>query len=67
MSTVKQIIQTQIVDNEERRISGSLLQNVLVAMVDRDVFLSESEYNTLVENHQIDDDKIYHVYEDEEE
>lgn len=67
MSTVKQIIQTQIVDNEERRISGSLLQNVLVAMVDRDVFLSEREYNDLVESGHVDEDKIYHVYEDEEE
>jgi hypothetical protein len=64
MSTVKQIIQTQIVDNEERRISGSLLQNVLVAMVDRDVFLTEYEYNQLVTRGLVDEDKIYHIYEE---
>ena len=66
MSNIIQEIEQDINDNEERHITGSILQRVLKDMVNRDVFLSESEYNTLVEHGDIDDDKIYHVYEDEE-
>lgn len=66
MSNIIQEIEQDINDNEERHITGSILQRVLKDMVNRDVFLSETEYNTLVEQGQVDDDKIYHVYEDEE-
>ena len=66
MSNIILEIEQDINDNEERHITGSILQRVLKDMVNRDVFLSETEYNTLVEQGQVDDDKIYHVYEDEE-
>ena len=62
---VRQLIQDNIYDNDERSITGDVLQDVLLAMVDRDVFLSESEYNLLVELGRVDEDKIYHIYEDE--
>ncbi len=45
-------------------ITGDILQGVLLDMFDRDVFLTESEYNDLVESGQVDPDKIYHVFED---
>ncbi len=66
--TIKQNIRTNIFENPERRITGQVMQDVLLNMVDgivdRDVFLSEDEYDALVESGQVDPDKIYHVYEE---
>jgi len=45
-------------------ITGDVLQKVLLDMFDRDVFLTEDEYNALVQSGQIDEDKIYHIYEE---
>ena len=65
MSNIRQEIKDNIYNNSTGDISGGVLQRVLLAMVDRDVFLSESEYNALVEHGMVDEDKIYHIYEDE--
>ena len=66
MSNIIQKILDKIKDNEDRAITGSVLQDVLIDMVNRDVFLSESQYNELILSGTVDEDKIYHVYEDEE-
>lgn len=61
-------IRNQIIDkiytNKEGAITGNLLQDVLLLMFDRDVFLSESAYDKLVKDGEVDEDKIYHLYED---
>lgn len=64
-SNTRQLIIDKIYDNSSEAITGDVLQGVLLAMFDRDVFLTESEYNYLVESGLVDEDKIYHVYEEE--
>lgn len=44
-------------------ISGDILQSVLLAMFDRDVFLTQDEYDALVSHGLVDEDKIYYIYE----
>ena len=63
-SDVRQQIIDNIYDNTNEDITGDVLQSVLLAMVDRDVFLTETEYEYLVNNHLVDEDKIYHIYEE---
>ena len=73
MDTIKETIikniKKQIFENPNRLITGQVMQDVLVDMVneiiDRDVFLTEEEYDALVESEQVDPDKIYHIYENE--
>ena len=64
MSNIHDIITNNIYDNDEQLITGNKLQRVLIAMVDRDVFLTQEEYNELVEQESVDPDKIYHIYEE---
>lgn len=65
MSTIRQFIKDNIYENTERSITGTILQEVLLKMVDRDVFLTEEEYGALVDAGLVDPDKIYHIYEEE--
>ena len=73
MDTIKETIikniKKHIFENPNRLITGQVMQDVLVDMVneiiDRDVFLTEEEYDALVESEQVDPDKIYHIYENE--
>ena len=64
MSDIKQEIISKIYDNHDQLITGDILQEVLLDMVDRDVFLTEQEYQLLVDEHRVDPDKIYHIYEE---
>ncbi len=64
MSDIKQLIKDNIFENNERFITGTVLQETLLAMVGRDVFLTEDEYNALVDAGLVDPDKIYHIYEE---
>ncbi len=64
MSTIRQFIKDNIYENTERSITGTILQEVLLKMVDRDVFLTEEEYDALVDAGLVDPDKIYHIYEE---
>ena len=63
-SHIRQQIINNIYSNRKNLISGDKLQEVLLAMFDRDVFLTEEEYEALVQAHLIDEDKIYHIYEE---
>ena len=69
--TKQQIIQeiiSKIRSNDRRLITGDMLQGVLLDMfdysVDIDVFLTQAEYDTLVDRGAIDPEKIYHIYEE---
>ena len=64
MSKIENQIRNKIYTNTEGAISGNILQDVLMLILNRDVFLSESAYNKLVRDGEVDEDKIYHVYED---
>lgn len=64
-SNIRQKIIDTIKSNDSRSITGNTLQRVLLDMFDRDVFLTQDEYDDLVERGLIDDDKIYHIYEEE--
>lgn len=64
MSDIRNEIIRKIRDNKQGLISGDLLQEVLLDIFDRDVFLTEEEYNSLVERGLVDEDKIYHIYEE---
>jgi len=64
MSDIRQFIKDNIYENNENDITGTILQEVLLKMVDRDVFLTENEYNALVDAGLVDPDKIYHIYEE---
>lgn len=64
MSDIRNEIIRKIRDNKQGLISGDLLQEVLLDIFDRDVFLTEDEYNALVERGLVDEDKIYHIYEE---
>jgi hypothetical protein len=64
MSNIRQEIINRIYENSHMAITGDVLQKVLLDMFDRDVFLTEDEYNALVQSGQIDEDKIYHIYEE---
>lgn len=63
-SNIRQEIINKIKSNREGLITGDVLQDVLLDMFDRDVFLTEEEYQYLVDHHFVDEDKIYHVYEE---
>lgn len=63
MSNIRQDIIDTIYTNADRIITGDLLQGILLKIFDRDVFLTESEYTTLVNNGEVDPDLIYHTYE----
>lgn len=65
MSNIRQDIINIIKTNKQRAISGDVLQGVLLEMFDRDVFLTQEEYNALVIEGSVDPDKIYHIYENE--
>ena len=54
-----------IKNNDRHSITGDILQRVLLDMYDRDVFLTQEEYDDLVERGHVDPDKIYHIYEEE--
>ena len=64
MSNIRQFIKDNIYENTDRSITGTILQEVLLKMVDRDVFLTEDEYNALIDAGLVDSDKIYHIYEE---
>lgn len=64
MSDIRGEIIQKIKNNKFGLITGDILQGVLLDMFDRDVFLTEDEYNSLVERGLIDEDKIYHIYEE---
>lgn len=64
MSNIRQDIIDTIYTNADRIITGDLLQGILLEIFDRDVFLTESEYTTLVNNGEVDPDLIYHTYEE---
>jgi len=63
-------IRNEIIDNIKENynyeITGDLLQQVLLDMFDRDVFLTQDEYDALIESGLLDDDKIYYIYEDDQ-
>lgn len=63
-------IRNEIIDNIKENynyeITGDLLQQVLLDMFDRDVFLTQDEYDALKESGLLDDDKIYYIYEDDQ-
>lgn len=63
-------IRNEIIDNIKENynyeITGDLLQRVLLDMFDRDVFLTQDEYDALKESGLLDDDKIYYIYEDDQ-
>ncbi len=61
---IRNQIINKIRNNKSGLITGDLLQNVLLLIFDRDVFLSEDQYNALISRGEIDEDKIYHVYEE---
>lgn len=61
---IRQQIIDDIYENDYRAITGDILQRILLGMVDRTVFLSESEYDHLYNRGLIDEDKIYYIYED---
>ena len=63
-SNIRNQIVNTIINNKTGEITGNVLQDVLLGMFDRDVFLSEDEYDALVAHGDIDEDKIYHVYEE---
>lgn len=63
-SNIRNQIVNTIINNKTGEITGKVLQDVLLGMFDRDVFLSEDEYDALVAHGDIDEDKIYHVYEE---
>ena len=64
-SNIRQKIIDTIKSNDSRSITGDVLQEVLLDMFDRDAFLTQDEYDNLVERGLIDVDKIYHIYEEE--
>lgn len=64
-SNIRQEIINTIKTNDARLITGNVLQGVLLDMFDRDVFLTQAEYDRLADQGLIDDDKIYHIYEEE--
>lgn len=64
-SNTRQEIIDKIKTNDKRLISGNILQGVLLDMFDRDVFLTQDEYDQLVDRGLIDEDKIYHIYEED--
>jgi len=63
MSNIRQQIIDEIYSNNDQDITGDILQRVLLAMFDRDVFLTNEEYEYLVAHGQVDEDKIYHIFE----
>ena len=64
MSNTRQEIIDKIKSNDRRAITGNILQGVLLDMFDRDVFLTQDQYDELVSSGLIDEDKIYHIYEE---
>ena len=64
MSNTRQEIIDTIHNNDRQLITGDVLQRVLLDMFDRDVFLTQEEYDALVAGGLIDEDKIYHIYEE---
>lgn len=64
-SNIRQEIINIIKTNDSRLITGNTLQGVLLDMFDRDVFLTQTEYDRLVDRGLIDEDKIYHIYEED--
>jgi hypothetical protein len=64
-SNIRQEIINTIKTNDSRLITGNILQGVLLDMFDRDVFLTQTEYDRLVDRGLIDEDKIYHIYEED--
>jgi len=65
MDNIRQEIIDTIKNNDKQSITGNVLQHVLLDMYDRDVFLTQEDYDELVETGQVDPDKIYHIYEEE--
>ncbi len=63
-SNIRQEIINNIKTNDARSITGDVLQEVLLDMFDRDVFLTQDEYDHLADQGLIDEDKIYHIYEE---
>lgn len=63
-SDIRQQIIDNIYNNNKMYITGDRLQNVLLLMFDRDVFLTQDQYDNLVEQGLVDIDKIYHIYEE---
>ena len=63
-SNIRQQIIDNIFDNTDMYITGDRLQDVLLLMFDRDVFLTQAQYDNLVEYGLVDVDKIYHIYEE---
>ena len=64
-SNIRREIIDKIRENYNYEITGEILQQVLLDMFDRDVFLTQNEYDVLVNSGLIDDDKIYHIYEED--
>ena len=65
MDNIRQEIINNIKNNDKQEITGNILRHVLLSMYDRDVFLTQEEYDDLVERGHVDPDKIYHIYEEE--
>lgn len=65
MDNIRQEIIDTIKNNDKQSITGNVLQHVLLDMYDRDVFLTQEDYDELVETGEVDSDKIYHIYEEE--
>lgn len=63
-SDIRQDIIDKIKENYNYEITGDVLQQVLLEMFDRDVFLTQEEYDYLISRGLVDDDKIYHIYEE---
>lgn len=56
--------------NAAGKLTASEFNKLVTAVIElqsKDVWLSETEYDILVQGGEVDPDKVYHVYEDEEE